>query len=170
MRRWAVIATLTMAFAMAPNYASAHGGPLAFAGDVGPYSVQAYRAIASVNGQETLLYTLRVHDRSDGSVVTDANVTIEVSAGGESTGGPLAVRGAEYEGRIRLPDSSSGWNVSLVIDGSSGRGEVTHRLEDQPPLSETVAPWVIPVLMIALARTLRRVRNYGWSGQSAAPP
>lgn len=165
-RLWqrAVIAALTIAFALAPNYASAHGGPLAFTGDVGPYSVQAYQAIASVNGQNTLLYTLQVRNRSDGSVMTDASVTIEVSAGGESIGGPLAVRASEYEGRVRLPDSSSGWTVRLVIDGSSGRAEATHPIEDQPPLSETVAPWVIPVLLIALARTIGRIQKYGWSG------
>jgi len=136
--------------------AAAHGGPLVFAGEVGPYRVEAYRFFRSSAGQELMPYRIHLRSRSTGAQIEGAKVMVTVARDQEVIGPRDAVlSGEDYEVEL-LPIVEDGWMVKVDISGALGPEEITHRLPPPASFAEFASMYGLPMLLLAAIWIVRR--------------
>lgn len=141
--------------------AAAHGGPNVYSGQVGPYELQAYRLFGSSGEQRILTYSLYLSSAESGDAVEGASLLATLRREGATIGRTqMSSLGNHYEAQF-LVDAGSGWSVDLTIDGMLGRASVSHSLRPPASPTETVAPYVLPLFLLALTLAIRaRRRGY----------
>lgn len=115
--------------------AQAHGGPIVFTGDAGPFRVEAYRTWDGSEGQVTFAYLLHVRDRMSGVAIDDARVVVSPRRDGQVLPAQTAVRlGEEYRVQFLVGDDQ-GWTVDVQIESTRGRAVMSH------PIPPPTSPW-----------------------------
>lgn len=154
-----IFAAALAVIAVIPSAVSAHGGPLVYSGEAGPYRVEVYRLFASTGDQQVLTYTLYL--RTTGGRPVDG-ATVEITARrGEEVYGPTRA-GAftnQYEVQFPVSDAGGNWIIDVTIDSPIGPATLTHTLPSPSSLTATAAPYVLLLVIIAGAWAVMRWRR-----------
>ena len=148
------------AIGLSPSQAAAHGGPLVFSGEAGPYRAEAYRIFGVSGEQRVVTYTLHLTSAATGRPVEGATVVVAASREGEIVGPTAAwTYENEYEVQFEVGEGEETWTVEVAIDASLGRTTLTHTLAAPPSMAEAITPFAVPLLITALLWSLARIRS-----------
>jgi len=166
-------AALTAFLFLTTRVAEAHGGPVVYSGEAGPYELEAYRLFGYSEEQRILTYSLYLRSGSSGEPIERATL-VATARRDDARLGPTQMSSLEnhYEAQF-LVEADSGWSVDLSIDGRLGRASISHVLQPPATAAETIAPYVLPLLVSALfvaARARGRGRKPAFARASQQAP
>lgn len=126
-------------FAMAIGVAQAHGGRQVYAGEAGPYFVQAFVNDLAAEQGSLVDYTVSLRAAADRQPVNNARVTVSAKTPSGMIG-PKQANVIENVHELLLPVKEAGqWTLLVSIDGPLGSTSLDHTMT--PSVSTfTVAP------------------------------
>ena len=117
-----------MLLAVAIGAAQAHGGRPVYAGEAGPYYVQAFANDLAAEQGSLVDYTISLRAAADRQPVNNARVTISVETP-SGTLGPKVASVIENVHELLLPVKEAGqWTVLVSIDGPLGSTSLDHTM------------------------------------------
>lgn len=115
-------------FAIATGAAQAHGGRQVYAGEAGPYFVQAFVNDLAAEQGSLVDYTVSLRGAADRQPVNNARVTVSAETPSGMIG-PKEANVIENVHELLLPAKEAGeWTILVSIDGPLGSTSLDHTM------------------------------------------